>query len=90
MATPVPEGLYKPSPARERYYYQISDSLIELNVHSNGTINDEELYKAIILLKSEKEAENERSINNMTQVDYYKLPWKDKYATTVNDSAYTF
>ena len=26
----------------------------------------------------------------MTQVDYYKLPWKDKDATTVNDTAYTF
>ena len=26
----------------------------------------------------------------MTQVDDYKSPWKDKYATTVNDTAYTF
>ena len=26
----------------------------------------------------------------MTQVDDYKLPWKYKDATTVNDSAYTF
>ena len=26
----------------------------------------------------------------MTQVDDYKSPWKDKDATTVNDSAYTF
>ena len=25
----------------------------------------------------------------MTQVDYYKSPWKDKDATTVNDMAYT-
>ena len=90
MATPVPEGLYKPSPARERYYDQIADSLIESNVQSNGTISDEELYKAITLLKSEKEEEHERNINNMTQVDYYKSPWKDKYATTVNNSAYTF
>ena len=39
-------------------------------------------------MKSEKEAKNKRNINNMTQVDYYKSPWKDKYATTVNDSAY--
>ena len=26
----------------------------------------------------------------MTQVDDYKYPWKDKDATTVNDSTYTF
>ena len=26
----------------------------------------------------------------MTQVDDYKSPWKDKYATTVNNTAYTF
>ena len=26
----------------------------------------------------------------MSQVDDYKLPWKDKYATTVNDTAYAF
>ena len=33
-------------------------------------------------------------IDNMTQEDDYKSPWKDKYATTVNntldDTAYTF
>ena len=26
----------------------------------------------------------------MTQIDDYKSPWKDKDATTVKDSAYTF
>ena len=26
----------------------------------------------------------------MKQVDDYKLPWKDKDASMVNDSAYTF
>ena len=36
-------------------------------------------------MKSEKEAEDERNILNMTQVDNYKSPWKDKDATTVND-----
>ena len=41
-------------------------------------------------LKSEKEAENERNILDMTQVDDYKSPWKDKDATTVNDLVYKF
>ena len=40
-------------------------------------------------MKSEKEAEHERNILNMTQVDDYKSPWKDKDATTVNNTAYT-
>ena len=91
---PVQEGLYQPSPARERYYDKTADSLIEANAQSDETINNEELHKAITLLKSEKEAEHECNIQNMTQVDDYKLPWKDKYATTVNDTvndtAYTF
>ena len=89
MASPVQEGLYQPSPARERYYDKIADSLIKANVQSNGTINGEELHKKITLLKYEKEAEHERNISNMTQVDDYKSPWKDKDATTVNYSAYT-
>ena len=58
MASPVQEGLYQPSPSRERYYDKITDSLIEANFHSDGNINDEELDKAITLLKSEKEAEH--------------------------------
>ena len=41
-------------------------------------------------MKSEEEAGHERNINNMVQEDAYKSPWKDKDATTVNDSAYTF
>ena len=40
MASPVQERLYQPSPARERYYDQIADSLIEVTVQSNVTIND--------------------------------------------------
>ena len=39
-------------------------------------------------MKSEKEAEHERNILDMTQVDDYKSPWKDKDALTVNDSEY--
>ena len=68
----------------------MDESLIEAKVGSDGTINDEYLHKAIIVLKYEKEAEHERSILNMTQVDDYKSPWKDKDATMVNDTAYTF
>ena len=90
MATTVQEGLYQPSPARERYYDKMAESLIKVKVRSDGNINDEKLHKAIIVLKSEKEAEHEPTIQNMTQVDDYKLPWKDKDATTVNDTAYTF
>ena len=41
-------------------------------------------------MKYEKELEHERTILNMTQVDDYKSPWKDKDATAVNDTAYTF
>ena len=41
-------------------------------------------------MKSEEEAGHEHNINNMTQVDDYKSPWKDKDAKTVNDTAYTF
>ena len=65
MASPAQEGLYQPSLAQERYYYQISNSLIEASVQSNGTINDEELHKAITRLKYENESEHERNIINM-------------------------
>ena len=41
-------------------------------------------------MKYEKKAEHERNILDMTEVDNYKSPWKDKYATTVSNSAYTF
>ena len=72
----------------------MANNITETNVGSEGTINDEELCKAITILKSEEEAGHERNINNMTQVDEYKSPWKDKDTTTVNDTvndtAYTF
>ena len=68
----------------------MAKNLIEAKVGSNGTINNDDLHKAITQLKSEKEAEPERNILDMTQVDDYKLPWKDKDATTVNNTAYTF
>ena len=39
-------------------------------------------------MKAEKEAGHERNILDMTQVDDYKSPWKDKDALKVNDLAY--
>ena len=69
MASPVQEGLYQPSPARERYYDQMAESLIEAKVGSDGTITNKYLHKAIIVLKSKRESEHEHKILNMTQVD---------------------
>ena len=74
VSLPVLEGLYQPYPERKRYYDQISDSLIKAKVRSDETINGEELHKAITVLKYEKEAEHERNILNMIQVDDYKSP----------------
>ena len=54
MVSPVQEGLYQPSPARERYYDKMAKSLIKAKVGGDGTINNDELHKAITQLKSEK------------------------------------
>ena len=43
MASPVQEGYYQPSPARERYYDTLAKSLINLTVGSDGTINNDKL-----------------------------------------------
>ena len=90
MASPVQEGFYQPSPAQERYYDKLSESLIKAKVGSDVTINNDNLKEAITHLKSEKEAKHERNILDMTQVHDYRSPWKDKDATTVNDTASTF
>ena len=89
MASPVQEGYYT-SPARERYYDQLGKSLINSNVGSDGTINNNKLYQAITDLTSEAEAKagHERNINDMTQVYEYNSPWKNKDASTINDLAY--
>ena len=50
IASPVQQGLYKISPARERYYDIMADQIEENNV---GTIDKEELPKAIAIVKSE-------------------------------------
>ena len=42
MATPVPEGFYFPSPAREIYYDKLAESLIKAKVVSDGTVNNDE------------------------------------------------
>ena len=63
----------------------MADHIEEKNV---GTINKYELCKEISHVSSEDEAEHERNIYNMTQVDDYKSPWKNKgatVATTVNN-----
>ena len=84
--SPVQQGLYQISPARERYYDIMADHIEKKNV---GTIDKDVLRKAISHLKYEYEAEHERNIDNMTQVDDYKSPWKNKdatVATTVNNT----
>ena len=58
----------------------MANNIIKTNVGSEVTINDEELCKEITILKSEKEAGHERKIDNMTQEDDYKSPWKEKYS----------
>ena len=73
-ASPVQQVLYQISPAQDRYYDITADQIEETNVGSEGTINKEELCKAITILKSEEEAEHECNIDNMTQEDDYKTP----------------
>ena len=68
----------------------MANKIVEMNVGSEGTLNDDELRKAITILKSIEDAGYERNINNMTQEDDYKSHWKDKDATTFNDAAYIF
>ena len=72
MTSPVQEGLYQPYQAQERYYDKMAESLIKARVGSDGTINNDKLHKAITKLKSEKEADHEHNILDMTQVDDYK------------------
>ena len=62
--------------------------LIKDKVRSDGTINNDELNNTITQLNTEKEAEHEHNILDMTQVDECMLPGKNKDASTVNDSAY--
>ena len=76
MATPISEGFYFPSPARERYYDKMAESFIKSKVGSDGTINNYDLNKETTQLESEKKSENERNILDMTQVDEYKSPGK--------------
>ena len=54
MASLVQEGFYQPSPARERYYDKLAESLIKAKAISEGTINNDYLNKAITQLKSEE------------------------------------
>ena len=51
----------------------MADHIEEKNV---GTIDKDELRKAIFHVKSEDEAEHECIIDDMTQVDDYKSSWK--------------
>ena len=88
MESPVQEGHYMPSPAREIYHDKMAVSLINLNVRNDETINNDKLDQAIADLKSEAEAGHECNINDMTQVDEYKSPGKNKDASTVKNSAY--
>ena len=76
------------SPTLEIYYDQLAKSLINPNVGSDRTRNNDKLNQAITLLKAEKEAGHECNILDMTQVDEYMSPGENKDALTVNYSAY--
>ena len=78
MESPVQEGYYQQSPARERYYDQLAKSLINSNVGSDGTINNDKINQAITQYKSEVEAGHVHNILDMTQVDEYMSPGKIK------------
>ena len=52
----------------------MADHIEENNV---GTIDKEELRKAIAIVKSEDEAGHEHNIDNMIQEDDYKSPWNE-------------
>ena len=54
MESPLQEGFYQPSPAQERYYDKMAESLIKAKVGSDVTINNYELHKAITQFKYEK------------------------------------
>ena len=88
MASLLQEGYYQPPPARERQYEQLAKSLINSNVGSDITINNDKLNEAITKLKAEKEAGHECNLLDMTQVDEFMSSGENKYATTVNDSVY--
>ena len=67
MASPVQEGYYQPSPARERYYDQLAKILINLNFRSDRTINNDNIKQATTQLKAENKSGHERNILNMTE-----------------------
>ena len=50
MASPVREGYYT-SPAQDRYYDKMAEILIKAKFGSDGTINNDEIHKAITQLK---------------------------------------
>ena len=43
MASPVQEGYYQQSPEREIYYDHLAKSLMNSNIGSDGTINNDKL-----------------------------------------------
>ena len=47
-----------------------------------GTIDEEELCKAISIVKTEHKAEHECNIDNMIKEDDYKSPWKENMQQT--------
>ena len=56
----------------------MADNIEERNTGSEGTINKEELHKAINILKSEEEAGNERNIDNILRKMIISCPGKIK------------
>ena len=69
----VPKGIYKISPAQERYYDIMADQIKE----KNERMDKDEICKAISHGKSEDEAYHEHNIERLTQEDdILKSPWK--------------
>ena len=78
MTSPVQEGYYQQSLARERYYNQLAKSLINSNVGSDGTINNNNLN-----LDEYKSPGINKDASTVNDLEYYNL---DEYKYEISDS----
>ena len=74
--------------AQDEYYREMTKSLIKANIRSDRKICNEKIYRAVIVLRAEDDAEHERNISNITSDDVYMSPMKEEKVSTINDSVY--
>ena len=74
--------------AQDKYYREMTKSLIKANIRRDGKICNEKIHREVIDLRAEVDLKHERNINNITSEVVYASPMKKEKVSKIKNQVY--